>query len=573
MSFCQNCILRISGKSQLRKIIDNSLTWNCYSCDGAPLKEARKLCEDLCEYYKMNKLRRKRMARELSRGRASSDTDNDGVLSRKPIVLECRKRDVREEGSPVKEDKKSEEERSEGSSREAETWNDESDKENREEKDEVESIVSSSEENEETGKKGKESISDDDDARKMSDEPTRQDEFAESDSSASDGDSPQIDTDDISMSDVSLLDDSTYLRRKKRGLKSKPLAKEPKEKEGETGTSSAVKKERISSSSSESSSLAVNLKTEEKKKTSRISARLPVDSDSEDDFSICKKPTPRKRALSSLSTSSQCSLSRTSKDVKKTPKAKKSHLLKILSSESDSDKESPQKVAVPVFNDDDDNNNTGDLHSPGSSPSLNENPIGYTMGGVSSSDSDDLGQLGRKRKTNKMEQNLSGSEEKAPEVVKRKRRLKGKKRERVSSGDDFESGDMVLRGPHTKKRRMKRALLLDSDSETGSSDEMSEQEEEEKKEEKDKEESDEEADKKIEEEDEKLTPGRKRKKIRKLLTDAKLQDSTREAQRIEKERIERLKKNRLAAREKIDELVFEVDSKTKKVSLLVLRDC
>ena len=67
-----------------------------------------------------------------------------------------------------------------------------------------------------------------------------------------------------------------------------------------------------------------------------------------------------------------------------------------------------------------------------------------------------------------------------------------------------------------------------------------------------------------EDEEEKSTPGRKRKKIRRVMTDAKLQSSTKEAQRAERERIERLKKRRLLGKEK-DELILEADPVSKKV--------
>jgi transcriptional regulator ATRX len=296
-----------------------------------------------------------------------------------------------------------------------------------------------------------------------------------------------------------------------------------------------------------------------KKKTKRLSHgplahRMIISSDSENDFeSFTKSMTSHKRTRSSSSSSDSSQINRGGR------RKKKSHLLHTLSSGSDNEK-TPQKMEVSTFQDISDRSTS--LPNVGVSPGLSDHPIVYaTPRSMSaSSDSDEVSVL--KRKTVKKGSNrlhgLSDSDEddvvkveETPKSKDVKKKTRTRKMEEISSGDDFE-----MRGTQLKRRRVTRALFSDSDSNStkqsgglddsgGGADDSGEEAE-------------------REEEEEKSTPGRKRKKIRKLFTDEKLQSSTKEAQRLEKERIERLKKRQVVMKEKEDELVLEVDSVAKK---------
>ena len=553
-SFCRTCIRRIVGEEYLKSLLDENATWNCFCCDTTPLQKYYEMCNSLCEYYRKEKVKRKKLAR-LQRGpAANSDTDSDHfvrILGR-PESL----RDLGSMGSVETCEKENEEGGLNGGERGGSGSGDgggggrggggKGGKMGGERG----SKGGQSGRGGSSG--GRDKKGEDGDGRKdgkRSNKKKQSDEsYSESDDTSGDedDDSPQVDTDDVSLSDVSLFsnqDGHSSRKADKKREKSHDDVKSSKlTEEGKSERSPAGKPDKL------------------KKKTKRLSHgplahRMIISSDSENDFeSFTKSMTSHKRTRSSSSSSDSSQINRGGR------RKKKSHLLHTLSSGSDNEK-TPQKMEVSTFQDISDRSTS--LPNVGVSPGLSDHPIVYaTPRSMSaSSDSDEVSVL--KRKTVKKGSNrlhgLSDSDEddvvkveETPKSKDVKKKTRTRKREEISSGDDFE-----MRGTQLKRRRVTRALFSDSDSNStkqsgglddsgGGSDDSGEEAE-------------------REEEEEKSTPGRKRKKIRKLFTDEKLQASTKEAQRLEKERIERLKKRQVVMKEKENELVLEVDSVTKKV--------
>ena len=279
-----------------------------------------------------------------------------------------------------------------------------------------------------------------------------------------------------------------------------------------------------------------------KRRKNFLSSSILSDSDFEDQPLPSQKKNSKKRSLSVSSASSS--------DGKLTRK-KKSRFASAFSSGSESESERwnlRSKVS------DDDDGGGGTLHSPSPSmlatPLPSEKPtINYATRVGSSSDSDS-GLLGRTRGSKKRIKRLLSSK-----GEKGKPQRKKPKRAAFWSSDDDYFEALSLQGPRLKRRVGKSVLTSDSDTDSEQETEVSSN---------------------VENSQEGLpdksaTPGKKRKKIRKLITDSKLAVDTRTAQRLERESMERLKKRAKLLGDTKDEarLILEQDEETKEVKLEV----
>ena len=568
-SFCQSCIRRIAGERYLQKLVeDETVVWKCFCCDTGPLMHYRSLCSRLCEYYARDKQNKKSFVR--GKVRLSSDTDSDCVargvsglgeavagVGDGVMVEEVKGGVVGGRGEGV-----GGESTSSNGERGNRTRGEEEKRERGQEggRDGVGGRGSSQREGRGGGGGGGGD-------KKRPNKKRREMDTSDSevDSSSCDGeDSPKVDTDDVSISDSSLFEgDISSLKRAGPSSKTRaqPQTKTTTRPEREGGA------KRLSRSPSATGSQERKMKKKKTKMSSGDSAhRMVLSSDSGSDFeSVPKKLSPRRRVVSSSSSTSHDSSKRGGE--KREKKVKKSVLLDILSSGSE-EGEPLQKLSVKRPP-----NEAGyDLDSDPQSPALSppserpNSPVVYATPrklNISSDSDDELVVLERRQKKSHVlgsdsssvhgdEQPVSTKSETAAEKIeKKKKKVQRGKRKKGgnSSGDDFDARDMQVRGPKLKRRRVARAIMSDSDS----SDSGTEEEEEGS------------GDEEEEEEGEKSTPGRKRKKIRRLMTDAKLQSTTKEAQRAERERIERLKKRQSMGKEN-DELILEEDPATKKVN-------
>ena len=552
-SLCQSCIRRISGEEYLQRLLDDeSIVWECFCCNKSPLVHYRSLCSQLCEYYAQDKQKKQKLGFVKGKVQLCSDTDSDCVA--REVVSGVKVEEVK--GGSVG--------RGEGVSGESsgERRNHTGGKEERGGREGESGTRSEKGSREQRGTKGDGGGGGGGGGDKKKPNKKKSEVHSSGsdvDSSSCDGeDSPKVDTDDVSISDSSLFEgDVNSLKRAGHrttsGASTNSATKSVEEKSGarsKSGSPVAGKQEKM-----------VKPKKTKRLPLTASAHRIMLSSDSDSDFQtpVKKPPSPRKRVASSSS-----STSNNSKNKEAEKRAKKSGLLDFLSSGSEEENESPQKVSAKPTPSEARNDSYSKLHSPPLSPLSDEESDGPVVYATprklhsDSSDSDnDVMVLERRPKKNHILGSDSSSaqgEDKKPEVstkgetageqsAKKKKMPRGKRRNRGdSSGEDFESREIQLRGPKMKRRRVARAIMSDSDS---SSDSGSGEEEE-------------------EEDEDNSTPGRKRKKIRRVMTDAKLQTSTKEAQRAERERIERLKKRQLLGKEK-DELILEEEPISKKV--------
>ena len=288
-----------------------------------------------------------------------------------------------------------------------------------------------------------------------------------------------------------------------------------------------------------------------KRRKNCLSSSILSDSDFEDQPLPSQTKNSKKRSLSVSSASSS--------DGKLT--RKKSRFSSALLSGSES--ESERWNLRSKVSDDDDNDGGGTLHSPSPSmlatPLPSDKPINYaTRSRVGSSSDSDSGLLGRTQGSKKHIKRLLSSK-----GEKGKPQRKKLKRAAFRSSDDDDLEDLLLRGPRLKRRVGKSVLTSDSDTDSEKETEVKQEEEGESS-----------SNVKNSQEgspDKIVTPGKKRKKIRKLITDSKLAVDTRTAQRLERERMERLKKRAKLLGDTKDEarLILEQDEETKEVKLEV----
>ena len=589
-SFCQSCIARTAGKGYLKKILSADTDWNCFMCDSSPLSMQQTLCEALCDYYRNRPHRRKQVAKKkLEFGSDSGDSSHssESSSSSKPSYPSDSSGNGENGGaagtstSGFSPNRKSSRRTSLGSSpaydggsgqeMDGGGANGKGSQDNKQQQQNSKSGGGKSKgssgvdvgkggggENRSSGSSGKRGGGD---RRRSS---LWQDSSSESDSNHGSSDSLEVNTDDVSMSDSSLFDSDCGVHKKKRSRKQQRQREAQSANPG-TDSDTSDNPGQEPQSLSVSSTVSAMVKPEQvdkrrKKRIRRLSSSVLSDSDFEGQPLLSQKKNPKKRPLSMSSVSSS--------DGKMTRK-KKSRFASALSSGSES--ESERWYLKSKLSDDEDDDGGGDLHSP--SPSMvvtllrSDRPINYaTRSKVESSSDSDCGFLGRTRGSKKRIQGLLSSKDQGegrrPQIKKFK-----KAAFRSSDDDDFE--DLSLRGPRLKRRVKKSVLTSDSDTD-------SEQEAEVKREVKGESSSSASAENSQEgSPDKTATPGKKRKKIRKLITDSKLAVDTRTAQRLERERMERLKKRAklVGDSDTKDEarLILEQDEETKEVKLEVRR--
>ena len=578
-SFCQSCITRTTGKRYLKKILSSETDWNCFMCDPSPLSKQQTLCEALCDYYRNQGHHNKKIARKKlefgSDSENSSHSSESTSHSSKPSCPSDSSGNGGNSGaagassSCLSPDRKSSRRTSLGSSPPGDSGSDqEMDGGGTKEKGGKENKRQSSKSGKGKGKGssgGDREKGDGEENKRLGSSGRRgggdrrrgnlwKESSSESDSN-NDGssDSVEVNTDDISMSDSSLFDSDCGAHQKKRSKKQQHQREAQSANPGTNSDTSGQEPQSLSVSSTLNAVVKPEQVTKRrKKKINRLSSSILSDSDFEDQLLLSQTKNPKKRPLSMSSASSS--------DGKLTRK-KKSRFASALSSGSES--ESERWNLRSKVSDDDDNDGGSTLHSPSpfmlATPLPSDKPIKYaTRSRVRSSSDSDGGLLGRTRGSKKRIKGLLSSK-----GEKDKPQRKKLKRAAFQSSDDDDFEDLSLRGPRLKRRVRKSVLTSDSDTD-------SEQETEVKQEEED------ESSSNVENSqegspDKSATPGKKRKKIRKLITDSKLAVDTKTAQRLERERMERLKKRVKLLGDTKDEarLILEQDEETKEVKLEV----
>ena len=580
-SFCRSCITRTTGKSYLKKILSSDTDWNCFMCDSSPLSKQQKLCEALCDHYRNQAHHNKKIARKKlefgSDSENSSHSSESTSHSSKPSYPSDSSGNGGNSGpagtssSCFSPNRKSSRRTSLGSSPAGDSGSDQEmdgggtkEKEGKENEQQQQSSKSGrgkgksssggdrekgdGEENKRLGSSGRRGGGD----RRRGN--LWKESSSESDSNNNgSSDSVEVNTDDVSMSDSSLFDSDCGAHQKKRSKKQQHQREAQSANPGTDSDTSGQEPQSLSVSSTLNAVVKPEKVTKRrKKKINRLSSSILSDSDFEDQPLLSRTKNPKKRPLSMSSTSSS--------DGKLTRK-KKSRFASALSSGSES--ESGRWNLRSKVSDNDDNDGGGTLHSPSPSmlatPLPSDKPINYaTRSRVGSSSDSDGGLLGRTRGSKKRIKGLLSSK-----GEKDKPQRKKLKRAAFQSSDDDDFEDLSLRGPRLKRRVRKSVLTSDSDTD-------SDQETEVKREDED------ESSSNVENSqegspDKSATPGKKRKKIRKLITDSKLAVDTKTAQRLERERMERLKKRAKLLGDAKDEarLILEQDEETKEVKLEV----
>lgn len=411
-------------------------------------------------------------------------------------------------------------------------------------------------------------------------------------SSLSDEDSPEVNTDDVSISEGSLLSGET--NKRKRMKKRRKRDRENREELEREATlhlvggmlevnSDLSSVEDLEWKPIESTAVATTSDDKHRKKyylkaKKNLVATQPCleGSDFECDSESSTNKTAsihikraRKRRLSSASshtsTNGSSNLQRASK---------RSRFAQALSSGSDSEGDSVHhRLAVGML----DNPVEHCLTPTPPDADLTLTPVTYLtprsklrLRSPDSSDSDVVFS-GRKPKRKPQTKNITStstsrsnsrsSEEIGKNEKRTKRRGPHPLRLAGSSDDDF--ADLSRIGPRLKKKTVKRTIFTDSDSVSGNETEteknaaMSEREDVHS-------DLDRSAGKNS-------TPGKKRKAIRKLISDAKLDEKTKLAQKREKERLDRLKKKTTSTSGTQEDqvLILEEDSETKEPKVSV----
>ena len=598
-SLCKACIQRVSGEQILQGLLRDEIEeWKCYVCDPSPLANERKACEDLCNYYKQKKVKRSLVFRssgserselsdvgggQSSSGGAPTSTSGyhgggsgssgrgNGKHSSGRGDRKCssgcgdRKRssgcgdgksssgcgDGKSSSGRGRGDGKSSSGRGDGKSGSGRG----NGKSSSGRGDGKSSGVG---QDGKTGSGNKKTSGD----LTSSQRKTLQ-VLGDSDSEdSSSAESLEVLTDDVSMSDSDVPSEpsSSGRRKRKKRCAATALASD----NSGAGGDPQVKKEEASALGSG------GLNGESTKTKKKISAKTRLRNfvifSSDSDFESPVVPTPPRKKKHNLSSGGESDVIMGSARKR----AKKSRLAGILSSASESDQEIPQNYQFEFSN----GGNDSDFDPPETDPVPNlDGSIKYgtrkdSSGSSSDSDSEVIF-LGRKKKVASQQRVIfsdRGSETagSADDAVKAKPARKRRGRP-AKSTDDFEK-DFSRLGPRIRKRKGKRPAW-DSDS--------SSEDEEILEKAKSSGEGDEGSGEEQSQEDSpgKGTPGRKRKKIRKLIANAKLNVTTREAQRLERERRDRLKKKAKSAADIEDSrrLILEQDSDTKEVQVEVRR--
>ena len=524
-SFCYSCIARLSGSQHLKKLLeDQSAQFTCYTCDGNPLQEARELSRKLEGHLKRSK---------------------------GPSIRACfrkKKKNVASNGAVAKDDKGENEK-------------------------EVEDNEDKSEDKESDKKKKKKAMK----SKTALTPAIVEDDISSDDSHRNVAKSPEVHTDDV-MSDTNLGDEIAKREKRKKYLKEKN--KDDKDEK----LSSTEEEKEDKKDSVEDDAESNKLKKSKKRRKKTVLARCMSEakgnspSSSSDGNSGNQSPasssssgdseedTKQKRSASMTSQSGDEVKSK--KDVKE--RGKKSRIASLMS-----DSESGSDGALQIEMSDHSDNARDDVVMDPVGSGDSAGSVKYRIPGSSDSSSSldspltsDIEPVQKKKRRDPLKTLTTSNEEEVKKErsggepskpIKKKKSRKRKLEEASlmdSDSDDFVGDDRRMKGRSRRRRHLIKSLLT-SDSEDSDGKEKNEG-------------SSSEGDVLNESQDD--LKGKKRRKIRKLIGDAKLDSETKKAVQEEKERMERLKKRKQQAGDDNEErLVLEQDTATKEVKVEVRR--
>ena len=527
-SFCHSCVDRISGTEQLQYLKDvETAEFQCYLCDSSPLRDEQELCQELISFFKKSK-----------GGERSGLRSGKKFKSKKYITgsdMDSSHDDEGGVGCGVV-DGEGENQKGVGSSHQE---------------------GSKSHDNSKFGKGSDERV----ESRKLRRQQRKVLGRFGDESSHSDDDSPQVNSDDIELSDSSITEDMEAVMKEKKGKKvlqkrTKIFQKSPSS--DEDNSDGDKKKSEGDEKRKE------RLRRRRRRKAGLFPCGSPTDEDSSDDdrTEVRKRRSKRKRSTTSESLS----------DVNKCEKqqnisSKKSRRFAVpLSSDSDREEKDDSRMLTVQLSDqdmgEDDMGEDDIVNRAASTRTCDSAPIKYRIPDIESSgsSSDFKSTLSRKVKKKSGDQIgiLSSSDDESESDPRQKSRSRQKKEitmADLSSDEDFVGRHNTLKGPRSRHRR----VIPVSDSDTNSNKS-----------------GDEEQKSSSMKKDEDITPSqeltpRKRKKIRKVIGEAKLANETKIALQEERERMERLKKRKNVTLDEEDRLVLEQDPESKEIKIEVRR--
>ena len=533
-SFCQACIARISGKKHLRHLLESEGSeFLCYMCDSSPLSEMQELCVEVTGYF--------------GRGLGGKVGPRVKGRNRGQELKSCATNDVDVEGGGGLVDGDSGSERDQGSQGEhyQETKED--------------TTVSASSKNKRRTRKKSSGL----------------DGFSDDSSSHGEGKSPEVNTDEVDSSDS--IDPA-----KKKGKKRKCIRKKSAAivcSSHSSGTDNGVKEEEKEEGGGK------KLRKRRKRLGYLRRFDLPLSEDENSDEEVkSKKPSRKeqsgsgeerglKRSLSSQSNSSSGGDEKSGKI-----RRKKRRLAIDLSSDSDDEMSLARTLRVQLGSDAESvvEQDIGDPTTP------TKGAVKYRIADALDSDSSadsgpTVSRKPPKKPPTKRSRKNSGSNSGSgfgggggrtrQRVTRSSKAAKTAVRIELSSDDDDFVGESFSQKGFRKRRKQLNRAFLSSDSDSGkgagSDDDVTVTKVEDGGEE------EEEGDMVGSQE----TSGKKRKKIRKVLSEAKLASETKLAKQEEKERAERLKKRKsMGGNEEESRMILESDSSTKEV-IVEVRKC
>lgn len=583
-SFCQSCIGRISGKDHLNNLLTvEDAEFTCYLCDPLPLERQKQLLQSLQRMLSLKRGPNKKTFKSSKYVHKSDDSDmengtsvtvtagpntvTDHVTGSTGQENDCEGSVVYNTTSPdqdtLSNDNKYSVLKSNAGSRSASSSSTKGD-----------SSIAKRTLSLSTSKRRKPSLQGSVSNTGHSD--------SSPGSSLSNEDSPEVNTDDVSISDSSLLGDKT--NRRKQTKKRRKEYRESKEDlvggtlevNADISSVDDLEWKQEEEGDKESAAAGTSKETKQQKKyllktksKMRVGNYLMLlngsdfecDSESSTDktASIVRRKVKKRRLSSSScqsSTNGSSNLPRSSK---------RSRFAEALSSGSETERENDHHMLTVDMPD-----NPEDQCFIPTTPDDKLSPVTYLtprskfrlMSDSSDSDVFSSHKTKQKAQTRRISRtSISRSRSKSRSLSSEKS-VKNKRTRRraplVGSSDDDDFTDLSRIGPRPKKKTVKRTIFTDSDSVSG--DEIETKKNSTKR--------------VIEDEISDLdrsagknsTPGKKRKAIRKLITEDKLDEQTKLAQQREKERLDRLKKKSASTSgAKEDQLmVLEEDAKTKQ---------
>ena len=542
-SFCYSCISRISDEEYLHYLLDQEdAEFCCYMCDPTPIKAMQELCVELTGYFKKSKGGTRVGLRSHGRGVGAAVGGRGGVVDGEATPVDC---DHEDSGDVPEKTLTSGDVGGGGGDR-----------------------------------RGRGS------GRSQSMRRRRPGSFGNDSSSESEGDSPEVHTDDVDISDSSLAGEGGDRKNRSDGPR-RPRKRAHQDRTSLNSSGSDDKKMQSDTSEGGEKSKDAEQKKKKKKKRRRRDfgdygsslSEVEKEEDEESSGSLKLKRRPKRK----FSTDSSAT------EVRMVISRKKSRLAASLSSESESGYSALEMQLSP-------DHDMGDVDpSSQDTPTQDAESIKYRIArpaGLDSSSDDPEPTVKSKWRKNEAQDGdgdgnsdsdggkISGGEE--GEAKKAKKRGRKKKPIELSSDeDDFIGKTLKVRAPRFKRRKMIGKLLSSDSDDSDQVGQTQPKEEDDDEEEEDKKKDNDQS--KGEGEDEDLAnsqdasfSGKRRKKIRKLMGDAKLAAETKEAKVKEKERMERIKKRKAQEEggegdEEDERLVLERDPKTKEVKVEVRR--